>query len=258
MKYLFLLILTITSFSQAEVLLVANKNTPLSDYKKICEKNGYLCLPQGFANLKQRQTPHFDRLIETFDLDNKDYVAEFSKNLNLSLKEDDLTLDQIKNLILAGEKMVQNKNVTLSEKIKKLKKLHAILEEVKDEAADKMLYLAGVNITNSLQNRLRLDPYLNEIKHSEVDYISFTENGEKKYFLNGDCDHPRYTEFVSQLDLQVIPHFSEGCNLSQKYNWGSDLMVDHFKENKNKYLVGLAAVATAIFLKSYEVSIGSE
>jgi len=258
MKYLFLIILTITSFSQAEVLLVANKNTPLSDYKKICEKNGYLCLPQGFTDLKQKQTPHFDRLIETFDLDNKNYVAEFSKNLNLSLKEDDLNLDQIKNLILASEKLLQNKSLNIAEKVKNLKKLHAILESTKDEPADKMLYIAGKTLANSLQNRLRLDPYLNDIKHIELDYISYTENNEKKYYLNGDCDHPRYTEFVSQLDLQVIPHFSEGCNLSQKYNWGSDLMLDHFKENKNKYLIGLAAVATAFFLKSYEVSIGSE
>ena len=253
MKYLFLLILTITSFSQAEILLVANKNTPLSDYKKICEKNGYLCLPQGFANLKQRQTPRFDRLIETFDLDNKNYVAEFSKNLNLSLKEDDLTLDQIKNLILASEKIKQNNSQT-----SKLKKLHAILENIKEEPSDKILLIAGVNIANNLQNRMRLDPYLNDIKHIELDYISYTENGDKKYYLNGDCDHPRYTEMVSQLDLQVIPHFSEGCSMTQKYNWGSDLMVDHFKVNKNKYLVGLAAVATALFLKSYDVSIGSE
>lgn len=253
MKYLFLLLLSITSFSQAEILLVANKNTPLSDYKKICEKNGYLCLPQGFTNLKQRQTPHFDRLIETFDLDNKNYVAEFSKNLNLSLKEDDLTLDQIKNLILASEKIARNNS-----QASKLKKLHAILESTKEEPSDKMLYIAGKTLANSLQNRLRLDPYLNEIKHIELDYISYTENNEKKYFLNGDCDHPRYTEFVSQLDLQVIPHFSEGCSMTQKYNWGSDLMADHFKENKNKYLIGLAAIATAFFLKSYEVSIGSE
>ncbi len=253
MKYLFLLLLTITSFSQAEVLLVANKNTPLSDYKKICEKNGYLCLPQDFSKLKQRQTPHFDRLIETFDLDNKNYVAEFGKNLNLSLKEDDLTLDQIKNLILASEKIAPNNS-----QASKLKKLHTILESTKEEASDKILLIAGVNIANNLQNRMRLDSYLNEIKHIELDYISYTENDEKKYFLNGDCDHPRYTEFVSQLDLQVIPHFSEGCSMTQKYNWGSDLMVDHFKENKNKYLIGLAAVATAFFLKSYEVSIGSE
>lgn len=253
MKYLFLLILTITSFSQAEILLVANKNTPLSDYKKICEKNGYLCLPQGFTNLKQRQTPRFDRLVETFDLDNKNYVAEFSKNLNLSIKEDDLTLDQIKNLILASEKIMQNNSQT-----RKLKKLHAILENIKEEPSDKILLIAGVNIANNLQNRMRLDPYLNDIKHIELDYISYTENGDKKYYLNGDCDHPRYTEMVSQLDLQVIPHFSEGCSMTQKYNWGSDLMVDHFKENKNKYLVGLAAVATALFLKSYDVSIGSE
>lgn len=251
MKYFFLLFM-ISSVSQADVLLVANKNTPLSDYKKICEKNGYRCLPQGFSSLKQRQTPHFDRLIETFDLDNKNYVAEFSKSLNLSLKEDDLSLDQIKNLILASEKL------NLSEKVTKLKKLHAVLESIKEEPADKILNVAGLNIANNLQNRMRLDPFLNDIKHSELDYISYTENGEKKYYLNGDCDHPRYTEMISQLDLQVIPHFSEGCNLSQKYNWGSDLMVDHFKENKNKYLIGLAAVATALFLKSYEVSIGSE
>lgn len=258
MQYLFLFLLTVTSLAQAEILLVANKNTPLADYRKICEKNGYLCLPQGFTNLKQRKTPHFDRLIETFDLDNKDYIAEFRKNLNLSLTEDDLTMDQIKSLILAGEKIAQNKNVNLSGKVTKLKNLHTILESIKDEHSDKILYVAGKNLANSLQNRLLLDPYLNEIKHIELDYISYTENNEKKYFLNGECDHPRYTEFISQLDLQVIPHFSEGCSMTQKYNWGSDLMVDHFNENKNKYLLGLAAVATAIFLKSYEVSIGSE
>ncbi|MES2803683.1 MAG: hypothetical protein V4654_14420 [Bdellovibrionota bacterium] len=257
MKYLFLL-LTISSLAKADILLVANKNTPLSDYKTICEKNNYLCLPQSFSRMSKKQAPHFDRLIETFDLDNKNYVAEFSKILNLSLQEDDLSLDQIKNLILASEKLVQNKSLNLSDKIKKLKKLHAILESIKDEATDKMLYIAGINIANSLQNRLRLDSYLNEIKHSEVDYISYTENGEKKYFLNGDCDHPRYTEMITQLDLQVIPHFSEGCSMAQKYDWGSDLMTDHFKENKNKYLVGLAAAVTALFLKSYEVSIGSE
>ena len=258
MKNFFLLLLTISNVAFADVLLVANKYTSLSDYKKICEKNNYVCLPQSFARLRQTQTVHFDRLIETYDLDNKDYVSNFSKNLSLSLKEDDLNLDQIKNLILASEKLMQNKDIILTEKVKKLKKLYAILSAIQPENADKMLYLAGVAVANNLQNRLRLDIYLNEIKHIEVDYISYSENNEKKYFLNGDCDHPRYTELISQTQLQVIPHFSEGCNLSQKYNWGSDLMVDHFKENKNKYLVGLAAVATMFFLKSYDISIGSE
>ena len=252
MKHLFLFSFFISTVVNADVLLVANKNTSLTDYKTICEKNGYLCLPQGLASLLSKKTSHFDRLIETFDLDNKNYVAEFSKQLSLSLKEDDLNLDQIKNLILAAEKL------KLNEKVSKLKKLHTILESYKPEASDKMLFVAGVTIANTLQNRMRLDPYLNEIKHIEADYISYTENEEKKFYLNGDCDHPRYTEFISQLDVQVIPHFSAGCNMTQKYNWGSDLMVDHFKEHKNKYLVGLAAVATSLFLKSYEVSIGSE
>ncbi|AZZ37783.1 hypothetical protein CIK05_13570 [Bdellovibrio sp. qaytius] len=256
MKYLFLILLTVANFAKADILLVASKNTSLSDYKKICEKNNYVCLPQNFSSLQQRKTIHFDHLIETFDLDNKNYVSEFLSTLNLSLKEDDLNLDQVKNLILASEKMVQNKGANLSEKIKKLKKLHEILSDIKNEPSDKLLLVAGVTVANTLQNRLRLDPYLNEIKHVELDYISYTENDEKKYFLNGDCDHPRYTEFIGQLDIQVIPHFSEGCNLSQKYNWGSDLMVDHFKENKNKYLIGLAAVATVFFLKNYDVSIG--
>lgn len=181
-----------------------------------------------------------------------------TKSLTLSLQENDLNLDQIKNLILASEKLIQYKNLNIDDKVKKLKKLYAILENIKAEPSDKVLYVAGIAVTNNLENRLRLDPYLNDIKHSEVDYISYIENGEKKYFLNGDCDHPRYTEIISQLDLQVIPHFSAGCNLTQKYDWGSDLMKDHFTENKNEYLLGLAAVATAFFLKSYEVSIGSE
>lgn len=254
MRHLFLFslfVFFVSIVAQAEVLLVANKNTSLTDYKTICEKNNYLCLPQGLSNLLSKKTPRFDRLIETFDLDNKNYVADFSKELSLSLKEDDLSLDQIKNLILAAEKL------KLREKILKLKKLYSILESSKPEASDKMLFVAGIAIANTLQNRMRLDPYLNEIKHIEADYISYTENEEKKFYLNGDCDHPRYTEFISQLDVQVIPHFSSGCNMTQKYNWGSDLMVDHFKEHKNKYLVGLAAVATALFLQSYDVSIGN-
>lgn len=256
MKILFLIILTITHVAFADVLLVASKNTSLSDYKKICEKNGYLCLPQSFMKLQKKQTVYFDQLIETFDLDNKNYVADFSKVLTLSLKEDNLNLDQIKNLILATEKIEQNKSLGLALRIKYLKRLHSILETIQPEPADKLLFVAGIAIANNLQNRMRLDFFLNGIKHIEVDYISYLADNDKKFFLNGDCDHPRYTELISQADMQVIPHFSEGCNLSQKYNWGSDLMVDHFKENKNKYLIGLAAVATMFFFKSYEVSIG--
>lgn len=256
MKILILIILTITNVAFADVLLVANKNTSLLDYKKICEKNGYVCLPQSFMKLQKKQTVHFEQLIEAFDLDNKNYVADFSKVLTLSLKEDDLNLDQIKNLILAAEKIEQNKSLGLAAKIKYLKRLHSILETIQPEPADKLLFVAGIAVANNLQNRMRLDPFLNELKSVEVDYVSYSTNKDRKYFLNGDCDHPRYTELISQADMQVIPHFSEGCNLSQKYNWGSDLMVDHFKENKNKYLIGLAAVATMFFLKSYEVSIG--
>ena len=260
MKLLVLLLVLIscTSFASEGILLVAHKNTPFEDYKTICAKNKYLCFPQAFTSLSKKQTPHFDLLIENFDLDDKDYVTQFSKKLLLSLKEDDLTLEQIKNLILATEKIVQHKETQLSNELKKLKKIYEALGKMADENSDKMIFVAGKTVANNLRNRLLLDPYLNDLKHSELDYISITQNGEKKYFLNGDCDHPRYTEFVSQLDLQVIPHFSEGCNLSQKYNWGADLMTDHFKENKNKYLIGLATVATIFFLKSYELSSGDE
>ena len=119
-------------------------------------------------------------------------------------------------------------------------------------------FVVGRNIANTLPRRILLDTYLNELKHYEVDYASVISSNEKKYFLNGDCDYPRYSEVISQADLQVIPHFSEGCDLNQKYNWGKDLMTDHFKENKNKYFMGLAAVATMFFLKSYEISTGNE
>lgn len=260
---LLLILISCTSFAEAQhkdegILLVAHKNTPLADYKTICEKKNYLCFPQAFSSLIKKQTPHFDFLIENFDLDDKDYVTQFSKKLSLSLKEDDLTLEQIKNLILATEKIAQNNGPKLSGELKNLKKIYEVLSRLADETSDKMIFVAGKNVANNLHNRLLLDPYLNDLKHSELDYTSITQNGEKKYFLNGDCDHPRYTEFVSQLDLQVIPHFSEGCNLSQKYDWGTDLMADHFKANKNKYLIGLATVATIFFLQSYELSSGNE
>lgn len=259
---LFLVLVSCTSFASEGILLVANKNTSAEDYKKICEKNNYLCFPQAFALLTKKQTPLFDSLIESFDLDNKDYVTQFSKKLSLSLKEDDLNLEQIKNLILAAEKLSQStsqsKDPKLFDAVKKLKKMSTVLNNLVETPSDKMLFVAGKAIPNSLANRLALDAYLNDLKHTEVDYISTSQDGVKKYFLNGDCDHPRYTEFVSQLDLQVIPHFSEGCNLSQKYDWGKDLMASHFSENKNKYLIGLATVATIFFLKTYDVSTGGE
>lgn len=260
MKFLVLLLVLIssTSFADQGILLVAHKNTPPDDYKTICTKKNYLCFPQAFRSLIKKQTPHFEFLIENFDLDNKDYVTQFSKKLSLSLKEDDLTLEQIKNLILATEKIAQNKDSKLSDNLKRLKKIYEVLSQLTDETSDKMIFVADKNVANNLRNRLLLDPYLNDLKHFELDYASVTENGTKKFFLNGDCDRPRYTEFVSQLDLQVIPHFSEGCNLSQKYDWGTDLMAGHFKENKNKYLIGLATIATVFFLKSYELSIGNE
>lgn len=263
MKKLLLVILSMSFYlTQAQakerILLVAHRDTPLSDYKKICEKNNYLCLPQGYAAIAPARTPHFNDLIENFDLDNKDYVSQFSKKLHLSLKDDDLNLEQLKNLILAGEKIAQNKETKLSETVKRLKKLYTLLAELDSEPADKMLYLLGKTVANNLRNRLLLDPYLQELKHVELDYISLTLDGDKKYYLNGECDRPRYTEFISQLDLQVIPHFADGCNLSQRYDWGKDLMSEHLKENKNKYLLGFAAIATMFFLKSYDVSIGSE
>lgn len=258
MKMMILLILTMANLASADVLLVAHKSTSLLDYKKICQKNGYVCLPESFLRLQTKKTLHFDRLIENFDLDNKNYVTEFSEVLSISLKQDDLNLDQIKNLILAADKVNQSKNLNLSEKIRKLKKIYSILEKIQNESSDKVILIAGISVANTLQNRMKLDPFLNEIKHVELDYISYTENGDRKYFLNGDCNHPRYTELVSQLDLQVIPHFSEGCNLSQKYNWGSDLMVDHFKSHKKSYLIGLAAVASAFLLKSYEISMANQ
>lgn len=254
---LWLVLISCTSFANEGILLVAHKNTPLENYKTICAKNGYLCFPQAFASVTKFQTPHFDFLIENFDLDNKNYVTQFSPKLSLSLKEDDLTLDQLKNLILATEKLSHN-NTKLSEQLKKLKKIYEVLGKLTDETSDKVIYIAGKSVANNLRNRVLLDPYLNDLKHYELDYTSISQNGDKKYFLNGDCDFPRYTEFVSQLDLQVIPHFSEGCNLNQKYSWGKDLMNDHFKENKNKYLLGLVTVATIFFLKSYELSSGSE
>lgn len=255
---LFLILISCTSFASNGIILVAHKNTPLEDYKKICAKNNYLCFPQAFSLINKKQSLHFDSLIESFDLDNKDYVTQFSKKLSLSLKEDDLTLDQIKNLILAAEKLSQSKDPKLSEAVKKLKRIHVLLNNLPDETTDKMIFIAGKGVANTLNRRLMLDPILNDLKHNEVDYVSFTQNEEKKYFLNGDCDFPRYTEMISQLDLQVIPHFAEGCNLNQKYTWGKDLMSSHLSENKNKYLLGLATIATIFFLKSYEISNGSE
>lgn len=255
---LFLIMISCMSFAGEGILLVAHKNTSLEDYKKICAKNNYLCFPKAFTAVTSRRSLHFDFLIENFDLDNKDYVTQFPKTLSLSLKEDDLSLEQIKNLILATEKLAQHKEPNLFVPLKKLKKIFDILGKINDEDSDKIIFIAGKTVANNLRNRLLLDPYLNDLKHYELDYTSVSQNGEKKYFLNGECDRPRYTEFVSQLDLQVIPHFAEGCNLTQRYNWGTDLMTDHFKENKNKYLLGLAAVATIFFLKSYEISSASE
>lgn len=257
MKTLLITLLIWTSAVKAadSILLVANKNTPLSDYNKICQKNGYICLPLAYKDIAQRQTKNYDLLVETFDLDSKNYTVSFQNQLKQSLKEDDLTLDQIKNLILASEKIAQQiKSSQLTQEIKQLKNLHITLSSLSEEPSDRAIHIAGKMIANNLKNRMLLEPYLEHVKHIEIDYISMTVNGEKKYFLNGDCEHPRYTEFISQLTLQVIPHFPEGCNLSQRYDWGSDLMSTHLSEHKNKYLIGLAALATAWFLKTYEIS----
>lgn len=255
---LFLILLSCSSFAGQNIVLVAHKNTPIEDYKKICAKNSYICFPKGFSLTQRKNTPVFDSLVENFDLDNKDYVSQFTTKLSESLKNDDLNIDQIKNLILAAEKITSNKDNKPNEMIKKLKKFLAIVTNLPEEESDKILFVAGKAVPHSLANRLALDTYLNDLKHTEVDFYSFTENGEKKLFLNGDCDRPRYTEFISQLDLQVIPHFSEGCNFNQKYEWGADLLTAHFSENKNKYLVGLATLATVLFLNSYEITSDSK
>lgn len=240
------------AFANNGILLVAGKNTPLSDYQIICAKNNYLCFPKAYKTVIKPRTIYFNNLMENFDLDNKDYVANFSKNVQLSLKNDDLNLDQIKYLILASEKLVQK------DLLKILRPMYSLLSAMPEENSEQIIFTAGKSIANTLKNRSALEPYLKEIKFVQLDYASFTENtesAEKKYFLNGDCEHPRYAEFVSQLELQVIPHFSEGCNLSQRYNWGTDLMKDHFSEHKNKYLLGIAAVATVFLMKNYDVVI---
>ena len=129
---LFLVLMSCTSFAGEGILLVAHKNTSIEDYKKICTKNNYLCFPQAFALINKSKTQHFDFLIENFDLDNKNYVTGFSEKLSLSLKEDDLTLEQMKNLILATEKLVQVKESKLSGQLEKLKKIHAVLVFVRN------------------------------------------------------------------------------------------------------------------------------
>lgn len=257
-SFLFLVLISCTSLASESVLLVAHKNTSFEDYKKICTKNNYLCFPQAFILINKSKTPHFNFLIENFDLDNKTYVTEFSEKLSLSLKEDDLTLEQIKNLILATEKLAPLKDSKLSIQLVKLKKMYSVLTSIPEEKADRIIYIAGKSIANTLSRRLQLDTYLEELNHYEIDYVSVVSSKEKRYFLNGDCNYPRYSEVVSQADLHVIPHFSEGCDLNQKYSWGKDLMMDHFQENKNKYFIGLAALATMFFLKSYEISTGNE
>lgn len=255
--------LNLMSFAADQTILVAHQESSISDYKTICKKNNYLCFPDAFSTIHQPQIYHFNELMLQFDLDDPSYLNQFEKKLWLSLKEDDLNLDQIKNLILASEKIhSSNKRAIDKKTIHYLTQLHTTLIEISemqnndDIKSTEAFYIAGKMILNTYKQRKKIEPFFDKIKSFKVDSQSVTVNNARHYFLNGDCQFPRYTDIVHQTDKKIRPFFPEGCHFEERYDWGKDLISNHLQKHKNKYLIAAATFASLFFVNSYQVSIG--
>ena len=255
----FLSCLVFVTQTQAEILLVPARNSNFEDYQKICEKNNYLCFPQAFKAITNNETPLLNGLMLEFDLDNTSYVKAFNNKAQRTIKEENLSLEQMKSLDLALTKIAEAnpKDLKNHELLNKIESYINAVDALPEMTSGYDFILAsGKLIENNAKNQKLLQPFNKDFKFTFVDFMSYSKSFEdKQFFLSGDCHHPIYNSLIQNANvMQVMPFFPEGCTLTEKYEWGSDLIADHFRENKNKYLWGAAAIVTAAFLKNYTVS----
>lgn len=260
--FYFLLISLFLKNSMANVLLVASEKTSPDDYVKICEKNQYDCFPMAYMKFISLEKPIYTELMESFDLDDPDYLKSFFEKINLTLKTEVLTLDNLKMLGSALQKInastkVYKKSLNL---LSKIQKIQSTMSDFNDESTkNKIIFILGKTVAYNEKNVSKLKPFLNDVKYSIVSFNSYQNSVDAHpvHFLVGQCDRPSYAEQIKSTttDLQIIPFFPEGCSLAQKYDWGSDLMMNHFKEHKNKYYWGLGILAGALMMKNYDVEI---
>lgn len=249
----------------ASALLVPEESITFDHYRTICEKNSYSCFPESFALILSYDLNVYHKIIDDFDLDNKAYVSTFNENVLFSLKNENLSYENFLSLQLAVKKMSlyfpQNKQ--FKNLIDLLQEIQFLTEENLDPlnfspSEKSYIFLAGRLIADNGANFVKNKKIQNLVKFYVVKYNSFSTDSfnSHKFYLTGQCETPIYTPLILQnYSEQRIPLFKQGCNFDQQYTWGKNLVSEHFKQNKTKYLWGIGLTVGLILLNKYDVII---
>ncbi len=259
-----LIVLMISQVAWGQILLVPDPTVLFDDYKNHCVKVGYVCtMTFALQKAEQMDSPKFNLLINELDYSSELYREQFLSHLFKSIREENLSIDQIEISIKILEKMREFSDA-------KMQKNYQLVENQLNE----LLNLVKSNELTELPERfliiLKKPIAINAVKKWSLDQLKFKidlvdfnrapfeiklagddkKNGEQ--LVTGFCDgtviHPSIQAEKWSIDSDTPCGFA--AHFSKMKNSAANMISD------NKYTLftaGLIVVGASIFLSQYEV-----
>lgn len=248
-------------FAKADVLLLPEQNVAFTTYREACEKPGYKCTDTYFyEQINQKETPHFDELINAIDLASNVYVQAFAKNLAQVLQKEMLSEDQLEmaiRLTSQVKEQINNKSqISLLET--ELKQTKEVLERAPLVAvAESFVIFFKRKISTSDFKKIK--PVLTQFP---VVYFNFSsiplESATRQKvlvtpeaILTGECESARLNPLLNITSWQ--PLAASRCSLTESFSVATQSVGTSLVENKKWWITGAVVIGAAILLNQYEV-----
>jgi len=229
---IYIIKLFLHSWVWAETVLLPNINSQPAEYFNKCRQSGYICAEDFVMNqFDQKETPQFHQLIEELDLLQTEQRAELSPKINLILKQEMLSLEQLDFLIdllkKSNELEARKDNQLL---LKTLTKIHSMLSHQIISTESESIVLFKKRISRKYFDKNF--HFFKDYKYLILHFNSYQENGVVYPFVSANCPQVQTSPLIdSMLKDQIYLVFEkESCSAFESaaqmnthlQNWVSD------------------------------------
>lgn len=243
----------------AQALLVPEKSVPLSDYLQACQQPGYICTHDFFKNkILSSTTSKYDIFLEQLNLDQPSQLKDIDQNIKTLLKEEDVDIDQVENLISILEKAKSLTQINYQILIDLLELTAKIRQPDHFSVQPEEYYIVfKFPLSKEKFNEIRL--LANQFKnHRITPYTNSSHSLDAvDYLIVGTCDQHIISNHLQKNSpaLHFQKMFTDSCSWSDKFSKAAISTSDFVKKNNKAIFWSAVALTAVLFLNKYQLTL---
>lgn len=246
----------------ADMLLIPDSTISIEQYASKCQLDGYSCTQKYFYEQQvQQSNPLFDKLIDSIDLSNKNFVDTLPKSIVNILQKEMISLEQLEMLMRLLEQTQDH-----SKEAKSIKQLTDELTYIQNSIPteknfnmnqEKFIVFFKKPFSVEAFKKIKKS-YLNlpyaEISFNQLPVLNSmkgTNFSAPEALVTGICEKANIQEDIKTTQWKIMS--DKSCSWSESLATSTSGFTSTIKENKGWLITGAVLIGAAILASQYEV-----